>query len=280
MGRETGSNEPQSAQAAAPTSKQVAVELKRADIILTHGGGPVSSTIRRFTGSHWNHVAMVFVLSDAASGTHQGYHSTFILEAEAQGVDVHPIDKYLYEDKQDMVVLRFPDSILAFPESPDSEEHRRDFRRRVRGFAFEEIDATYAYGTFLKVGEKILGPLGWLLKPAIRAVKVLAFNSRKSINDFVCSGVVQYAYYRACYGAATDDGTRWDDFFQDAQNVRNLIVNAEMRAAFDPSATFDAVAEQLKLTTPADFARAAQDGLLQCVAERVKGVWGRQLTNP
>jgi hypothetical protein len=278
MGRETSSNEPQSAPAAALTTKQVAVELRRADIILTRGGGPVSWTIRRFTGSHWNHAAMVFVLSDAASGSQQGYQSTFILEAEAQGIDVHPIDKYLYEEKQDMVVLRFPDSILGFPESPDPDERRRAFRRRVRGFAFEEIDATYAYRTFLKVGEKTLGPLGCLLKPAIRTVKVAAFNSRKSINDFVCSGVVQYAYYRACYGADPDDGTRWDDFFQNAQNVGNLIVNAEMRAAFDPSATFDAVVEQLKMTTPADFSRAAQANLLECVAERVKGVWGKQLT--
>ncbi len=281
MGRETSSNEPQSAPPDALTTDQVAVKLRRADIILTRGGGLVSRVIQRFTGSHWNHAAMVFVLSDAASGSQQGYQSTFILEAEAQGIDVHPIDKYLYREHRDMVLLRFPDSILDFPESSDPSDpakQRRAFRRRVRGFAFEEIDATYAYGTFLRVGEKILGPLGCLLKPAIRAVKVTAFNSSKAINDFVCSGVVQYAYYRACYGADAGSGAFWNDFFQQGDNRRNLIVNAEMRAAFDPSATFDAVAEQLKLTTPADFAQAAQANLLECVAERVNRVWGKQLT--
>ena len=279
MVRETSNNEPEPAPTAALTTAEVACMLNRADIILTRGGGLVSRVIQRFTGSHWNHAAMVFVLSDAASGSQQGYQSTFILEAEAQGIDVHPIDKYLYREHRDMVLLRFPDSILGFPESSDPAKQRRAFRRRVRGFAFEEIDATYAYGTFLRVGEKILGPLGCLLKPAIRAVKVAgSFDRKKAINAFVCSGVVQYAYYRACYGADAGSGAFWNDFFQQGDNRGNLIVNAEMRAAFDPSATFDAVAEQLKLTTPADFARAAQANLLECVAERVKGVWRRELT--
>lgn len=283
MGRETRNNEPEPVPNATPTAAlttdQVAVELRRADIILTRGGGLPSWVIRRFTKSHWNHAAIVFVLSDAASGSQQGYQSTFILEAEPHGVDAHPIDKYLEKEHQDMVILRFPDSILGFPEFPQPDERRRAFRRRVRGFAFEQIDATYAYGAFLRVGEKILGPLGCLLKPVIRAVKVAgSFNHSKAINAFVCSGVVQYAYYRACYGADTKNGALWDPFFQQAENRSNLIVNAEMRAAFDPKATFDAVAEQLKLTTPADFSRAAEKNLLECVAERVKGVWRRELT--
>ncbi len=293
MGRETGSNEPQSVPAGALTSEDVETMLNRADIILTHGGGLVSRVIRRFTRSYWNHAAIVFVLSDEAKASRgeqpQGYQSTFILEAEPQGVDAHSIDKYLYEEKQDMVILRFPDSILGFPESPQPAARCDEFMRRVRGFALEEIDAGYGYRDVVRValrkGEKIqrrLGrlfrPLGRLFRPAIGAIKVAGFNRNEAVNEFVCSGVVQYAYYRACRGVDPDDGTWWDPFFQNAQNVGNLIVNAEMRAAFDPSATFDAVAEQLKLTTPADFARAAQDNLLECVAERVNGTWGKQLT--
>jgi hypothetical protein len=278
MDKESRSNEPASAPATALTSEGVEAMLRRADIILTRGGGPTSWVIRKFTRSHWNHAAIVFVLSDRAlrseKDAQQGYQSTFILEAEPHGVDAHPIDKYLYKQMQDMVILRFPDSALP-PE-------RDDFRRRVRGFAFEQIDAIYGYGALLRVGEKLLGPIGWVLKPVIRAAKVVAsFNREKAINAFVCSGVVQYAYYRACYGAEIESGALWDPFFGQGENRANLIVNPEMRATFDAGATFDAVAEQLKLTTPADFSRAAkEENLLECVAQRVNGIWGKELTHP
>jgi hypothetical protein len=260
--------------------------LNRADIILTHGGGLTSRVIRRFTRSYWNHAAIVFVLSDKAKASRgeqpQGYQSTFILEAEPQGVDAHSIDKYLYEDKQDMVILRFPDSILGFPGSPQPDARCDEFMRRVRGFALEEIDAVYGYRDLVRValskGEEILGPLNWVLKPVIRAIKVAGFNTNKAVNDFVCSGVVQYAYYRACRGVDPDDGTRWDSFFQDEKNLDNLIVNPDIRAAVNHQAQFSTIRAQLELTTPADFSRAAQANLLECVAERVKGVWGKQLT--
>jgi hypothetical protein len=285
MERETDSNEPQSAPAGALTSEDVETMLNRADIILTRGGGLTSRVIRWFTDSYWNHAAIVFALSDNALRSkqeqEQGYQSTFILEAEPQGVDAHSIDKYLYEEKQDMVILRFPDSALP--------PGRREFLRRVRGFALEEIDAVYGYLDIVRVGLKkgqnvlrrlgrLFRPLGRLFRPAIGAIRMALFNRNKAINDFVCSGVVQYAYYRACRGVDPDDGTRWDDFFQDAQNVGNLIVNLDIQAAVKDQPEFAAIREQLELTTPADFSRAAQDNRLECVAERVKGVWRRELT--
>jgi len=276
MGGETSSNQPESAPTGALTSKDVEAKLNRADIILTRGGGLSSYVIRRFTQSYWNHAALVFVLSDKASGSEQpqGYQSTFILEAEPQGVDAHPIDKYLYNEHQDMVILRFPDSALPA-------DCRVDFLRRVRGFALEEIDAVYSYSTLLRVAEKILGPLGWILKPVIRAARVVgSFNRKKAINAFVCSGVVQYAYYRACRRADPDDGTRWDAFFEDEKNLENLIVSPDIRAAVDHQALLRTIRERLELTTPADFSRAVGDNRLECVAERIKGVWQTQLTRP
>lgn len=256
---------------AAVTTDDVAAMLSRADIILTRGGGLTSYVIRWFTKSYWNHAAIVFVVSDAASGSQQGYQRTFILEAESRGIDAHPIDKYLYNEKQEMAILRFPDSVLP-------PQRGADFLRRVRGFAFEEIDALYGYGTILRIGERILGPVGWVLRPLIRALKVATGNRKKAINDFICSGVVQYAYYRATFGVDPAVGESWDPFFQMGDKRLNLIVDAETRAAFDPQSTFHSVAEQLKLTTPADFSAAAAHDLLECVAERVRGVWRRQLT--
>jgi hypothetical protein len=250
----------------------VAGKLNRADIVLTRGGGIASLAIRWFTKSYWNHAAIVFVLSDDASKAHEGYQRTFILEAESHGVDIHPIDKYLGNKNQDMMILRFPTSSLP----PD---RRVDFLRRVRGFALEEIDDDYSYGTILRIAEGILGPVGWLLKPIVRAARIASrFHSKKAINDFVCSGVVQYAYYRAAYGEKPATGCFWHPFFEVDENRRTLIVGPEARAKFNPKDSFETVAEQLKLTTPADFSRASRDGILEWLAERVKGDWKTEAT--
>jgi len=255
------------------TAEQVAPMLNRADIILTHGSDPPARVIRWVTHSYWNHVAAVALLSDAATGDPQGYQRTFILEAEAgRGVDIHPVDKYL-KNGQDLAILRFPAGALP------AEPHGTDFLRRVRGFVLEEIDAEYGYGTILKILDKALGPLGWLLRPIIRAVRVAtSFNRKKAINDFICSGVVQHAYYRACFGVDPAKVEYWDDFFQDVEKRRNLIVSQEIRDTMDFEATFDSVKEHLKETIPADFSRAAAAGRLHCVAQRIKGVWQEELT--
>jgi hypothetical protein len=267
-----GESLPEAGPSSTLTTHEVAARLDRADIILTHGAGVASRAIRRFTRSHWNHAALVFVLSDSASGGAEGYQRTFIVEAESHGVDIHPIDKYLYNESQDMLVLRFPD--FALPP-----KRRPDFLRRVRGFALEEIDAAYGYGTILRIGERILGPVGWLLKQVVRGIKVAGSTNReRAINSFVCGGVVQYAYYRACFGKRPVVDDPWDPFFADGENRRRLVVNAGMRSDFDPQEPFDSLAERLKLTIPADFSRAVSEEWLECLGERVDGIWRKQPT--
>ena len=279
------------------TDADVLGMLNRADIILTHGGSLTDRVIRWGTRSYWNHAAIVFLLKHEA----QGYLNTFVLESEApQGVDVHPADKYLVATHPDMAILsdsksshkvdvhpidkhmvkKRPDlAILRFPDSALPPGRRVDFQKRVRGFVLEEIDATYGHSTILQITQPILGPLGWLLKPVIRAMKVLTgLNRGKAVNDFICSGVIQYAYCRACFGANPDTGELWDPFFSNSEARRNLIVNLQMREAFDPGMSFQVLVKQLKLTTPSNFAQAAGDNLLECVAQRKEGVWGTQLT--
>jgi len=265
---------PKQAPGATLTDAEVLGMLNRADIILTHGSGPADFLIRWGTGSYWNHAAIVFLLKDQA----QGYLNTFVLEAESpHGVDVHPIDKYVDKKDQDK---KHPDlAILRFPDSALPPGRRVEFVRRVRGLVLEQIDAKYGHCTILQIVEKILGPFGWLLKPVIRAMKVVTgLNRPKAINDFICSSVIQYAYCRACFGADPDKGDLWDQFFKDSETRRKLIVNKETRETFDPQKSFQALAEQLKLTRPVDFSHAARDNLLECVAQRKKGRWERQLT--
>ena len=279
MVRETIRSEPERPQgtvaAATLTDADVLGMLNRADIILTHGRSLTDWVIRSGTQSYWNHTATVFLLKDQV----QGYLNTFVLESESpHGVDVHPIDKYLNNKDQnkkhpDLAILRFPDSALP-------PGRRVDFQKRVRGFVLEQIDAKYGHCAILQIAETILGPLGWLLKPVIRAMKVATgLNRGKAVNDFICSGVIQYAYCRACLGADPATGELWNDFFKDGETRRKLIVNKETRDAFDPKVSLQALTERLKLTRPADFSQAAiDDSLLECVAQRKDGVWGRQLT--
>ena len=281
MVRETIRSEPERPQgtvaAATLTDADVLGMLNRADIILTHGGGLADRVIRWGTKSYWNHTAIVFLLKDEALG----YLNTFILESESpHGVDVHPIDKYL-DPTDKHLVKKHPDlAILRFPDSALPPGRRVEFMRRVRGFVLEQIDATYGHSAILKNAETILGLFGWLLKPVIRAMKVATgLNRGKAVNDFICSGVIQYAYCRACLGPNPATGEVWDQFFKDGETRRKLIVSKETRDHFDPKMSFQVLTEQLKLTRPADFSRAAIDhNLLECVAQRKNGVWGRQLT--
>jgi hypothetical protein len=59
MVTEAPGRRPETATTQRLTSEKVARMLRRADIVLTRGNGLVSRLIRRFTDSHWNHVAIV-----------------------------------------------------------------------------------------------------------------------------------------------------------------------------------------------------------------------------
>ncbi len=256
------------------TTGDIATQLQRADIILTRGGGLFSRAIRAFTGSYWNHVAMVFVLADEPPKRHEGYQRTFILESATGGVDVHPIDKYLYNERQDLAILRFPRS--AFPPGDHMDEN---FQRRVRGFALEQIDAEYAYGDLVQIANRILGPLAWLGRNVYRVFRVAA-SRRRGITSFICSGVVQYAYIRACYGADDKVAQFWNEFYKDPGKRLGLIVSKRTRQGFDPKERLPDLQDGLKLITPADFSEAVMDGVLSCIGQRVRGQWTQDLGRP
>ena len=256
------------------TTEEVAKSLQKADILLTHGRGPVSSLIRFGTRSHWNHAVIVFVLSDEASGKPRGYQRTFIIEAQAHGIDIHPIDKYLKKEKQDMAILRLPEDVV--PASI-----REDFLRRVRGFALEEIDAGYGFPAIGNIIKRLLGRIARPLAFIAGSVKLLFRTPGVSevVNRWICSGIVQYAYYRACFGAKPASGDIWDPYFADRSNRAKVVVNSDLRLAIEGDLSYDDATARLKLTTPAHFALAATYGQLYTVAQRVDGRWSDQLTH-
>ena len=248
--------------------------LQRADILLTRGSGLQSRLIRWATRSHWNHVAVVFVLGDPASGQNHGYHSTFIIEAQAHGVDVHPIDKYLDDEKQDMAILRLP-------EDPVPTALRLGYLKMVRGFALEEIDAGYGYSAIGGIISRLFGwvgaPFAWLAAQFKLIVRTPGVP--RVVNRWICSGMVQYAYFRACFGPSPTLGP-WENHFTDRANLAQVVFNSDVRADVENGLDYEAAVSRLRLTTPAHFALAATYGQLSVVAERVGSRWSNNLTRP
>ena len=107
---------------------------------------------------------------------------------------------------------------------------------------------------------------------------LFATHREKAVNNSICSGVVQWAYLRACYGNEAAPGNFWNPFFASGEKRRGLIAAAEIRDTFDPDAPFQDTADAMELTTPAHFAQAVRNGLLVCVGERISGAWSRELT--
>lgn len=162
----------------------VATLFERADIILIRGNGLISLLIRWATRSYWNHVAIVFVLADEATGQHEGYRRTFIIEAA--------------------------------------------------GVA-------------------------------------------QVVNRWICSGVAQFAFYRACFGADLATGATWDPYFDDLSHRERVVFNSDVRPDVAGGLGFPQAEERLRLTTPAHFALAATFGALEVAAERIGGSWGTRL---
>ena len=255
-------------------TQQVAAMLQRADILLTRGSGLQSRLIRWATRSHWNHVAVVFVLGDLASGQDHGYHSTFIIEAQAHGVDVHPIDKYLCNEKQDMAILRLPEGSVPT-------EFRLGYLKRVRGFALEEIDAGYGYSAIGGIISRLFGwvgaPFAWLASQIKLIVRTPGVS--QVVNRWICSGIVQFAYFRACFGSSPTSGP-WENHFANGANLAQVVFNSDVRADVENGLDYDPAVARLMLTTPAHFALAATYSQLSVVAERIAGKWSDNLTQP
>jgi hypothetical protein len=174
-------------------------KLKRADILVTRTKRSLLGALIRFgTKSHWNHGLMVYTIKD----DEQGYNSTFIIESGGAGIDVHNISHYLERlDKYDVGIKRFePDWF-----NHDTAGDILYYRRKVRGFALQEIDDKYDHKMILSIASRILRqiilgilfPLQRLRRPEKRKVQVMRITKLLDVNAYICSGFVQWAYYQA-----------------------------------------------------------------------------------
>lgn len=217
-------------------------KLKRADILLTRSKGSLLGwLIRLGTGSYWNHALMIYTIR----ALHLGYDTTFIIESGGGGIDIHNIAHYFKRPKKyDVGIKRLETEWFK----DDSDTGGLRYRRKVRGFALQEIDDKYDYKLILGIARRILRqiilaflfPWQRLKTPEERNVQVqrfLGFN----VNAYICSGFVQWSYYQAVSRIVDEDGL-------DASRVREVI--------FNPRLTSEATESKLLSTTPADIANS------------------------
>ena len=224
-----------------PAMKELVGEgrLKRADILLTRTKGSLLGALIRFgTGSYWNHALMVYTIRD----TDQGYNTTFIIESGGSGIDVHNIAHYLEKPgKYDVAVKRFDADWFQ----DDTDSRGLLYRRKVRGFALQEIDDKYDHGMIVSIATRILRqiilgilfPIQRIKSPDKRRLKNPSFIGL-DVNAYICSGFVQWAYYRAI-SQAIEEG------HLDESRLQEII--------FNPRISSDKKNDLLS-TTPADLA--------------------------
>ncbi len=216
-------------------------KLKRADVLVTRSKGSLLGWLIRFgTRSYWNHAATVYVIRNPELG----YDSTFIIESGGGGIDIHNIAHYFERPKKyDVGIKRLEKDWFQ----NDKDDGLR-FQRKVRGFALGEIDDKYNHRLIVDIARKILRQLvlaaifPWLRwkKPSQRRARVPGIASRLDINAYICSGFVQWAYYRGV-GKVLEET---DD--TDSQKLNDVI--------FNPEVSRNDSEEVLLSTTPADLA--------------------------
>lgn len=217
-------------------------KLKRTDILVTRSKGSLLGWLIRFgTKSYWNHAAMVYVIRNPELG----YDSTFIIESGGGGIDIHNIGHYFARPKKyDVGIRRLEKDWFQ----DDSEDGGLRFRRRVRGFALEEIDDKYNHRLILDIARKILRQIilafifPWLRRKETsqRRARMPGIARRLDVNAYICSGFIQWAYYRGVGKVQEETGDA------DNQKLRDVIYN--------PEVSQDDSEEALLSTTPADLA--------------------------
>ena len=215
-------------------------KFKRADILLTRTKGSLLGALIRFgTDSYWNHALMVYAIRNVE----EGYNTTFIIESGGSGIDVHNIAHYLEKPgKYDVAVKRLDADWFQ----DDSDRGGLRYRRKVRGFALQEIDDRYDHGMIISIAARILRqiilavlfPLQRRKPRGQRKVRVSCIAGL-NVNAYICSGFVQWAYYQAVSRVLEEDNL-------DKSRLQEII--------FNPRIAGEGTENDLLSTTPADLA--------------------------
>lgn len=163
--------------------------LRRADVVLSrHAGSPFSYFIRKTTGSVFSHSGLVFHTRDQEDG----YANNFIIEAGTSGVDLTNLRDYCLSPYYIIAIKRF---------TPDW--FGDDVQRFVRGHLLDHIKDDYDFWRVVTLARGMLR--AYILRDARpfqqhnRRMRWARIRRGMNANEFICSGLVQYGYFRAIY---------------------------------------------------------------------------------
>ena len=163
--------------------------LKRADVVLSrHAGSPFSYFIRKTTGSVFSHSGLVFHVRDQEDG----YANNFIIEAGTSGVDLTNLRDYCSSPYYIVAIKRF-----SRPWFGD------DVQRFVRGHLLDHIKDDYDFWRVVTLARGMLR--AFILRDRRpfqqhnRRMRWARIRRGMNANEFICSGLVQYGYFRAIY---------------------------------------------------------------------------------
>ncbi|MEZ5924030.1 MAG: hypothetical protein R3D57_06560 [Hyphomicrobiaceae bacterium] len=172
--------------------------LKRADVVLSrHAGSPFSYFIRKTTGSVFSHSGLVFHVRDQADG----YANNFIIEAGTSGVDLTNLRDYCTSPYFIVAIKRF-----SRPWFGD------DVQRFVRGHLLDHIKDDYDYWRVVTLARALLR--AYILRDSRpfqqhnRRMRWARIRRGMNANEFICSGLVQYGYFKAIYKLVKLNGRR------------------------------------------------------------------------
>lgn len=244
--------------------------------------------IRLATQSQWSHSALLYLISDP----YKGYENTFLVDAMTSGIRVESWRKEVVPFKRFTVGIKRP-CLDWYVETPKEQaEHDRDdpedvngiaFLRHVRGIAFDQIDGMYDHKV---VAELTARYIDRILKKRLPDSSVLAegaekvadlfkkwdesASNRQNVMRFICSGLVQYAFFEALRVQLIHDfaiPAHREAATSNLQNMTRIIYREDPEQAipryiqqiqFGQLQLSDQPPEEvldlLKTATPADFA--------------------------
>lgn len=171
--------------------------------------------IRLATQSQWSHSALLYLISDP----YKGYENTFLVDAMTSGIRVESWRKEVVPFKRFTVGIKRP-CLDWYVETPKEQaEHDRDdpedtkgiaFLRHVRGIAFDQIDGMYDHKVVAELTARYIDrilkkrlPEESALSEGVEKVADLfkkwdeSASNRQNVMRFICSGLVQYAFFEA-----------------------------------------------------------------------------------
>ncbi|GAC1616891.1 MAG: hypothetical protein NVS4B11_05390 [Ktedonobacteraceae bacterium] len=241
-----------------------------ADVVLRTTQSPmhiIGRLIRFATRSRWSHAALVLLLSNSR----QGYDSTFLIEAITKGIRVVAWSKVLTPYQEVTIRVKRLKMDWYVETTYERERHTTHDPEDTHGLydrkVVYELTALYAKRVLRRhlKAFPVFAHLAASLANFFRTWS-LDTSSSDTLENFICSGLIQYSFFEALRERILHDLTKAEDRETVMQNLHHVIfcddpdgviaeyvwqIQVGKRNLDDPIP--GAVLDLLKTALPADF---------------------------